>query len=68
MAEKKESFDQKTSTTVYVKKKRRPCQQRYVEQGRSSVNKIKKAQKYANRMNQTVKIKIGNEWEGIQPR
>lgn len=40
-------------------------QQRYVEQGRSSINKIKKAQKYVNTMGQPVKIKIGGEWEEI---
>jgi hypothetical protein len=35
-------------------------QQRYVEQGRSSINKIKKAQKYVNTMGSTCKNK--NWW------
>ena len=53
-------------TRKYGRKKDSPTQQRYNQERRWIKNKVRKAQKYANRMNQSVRIKIEGEWETIR--
>ena len=43
------------------------AQQRYTSSRRWETNKRRKAQKYANHMCQSVRIKISGVWETIQP-
>lgn len=51
----------------FNRRKKKPCQQRYTANRQWNTNKRRKAQKYAKRMNQVVRIKIDGEWETIHP-
>ena len=51
----------------YHRRKDKPAQQRYINEDRSTTNKIKKAQRLANKFNKPVKIKIDGKMEEIKP-
>jgi len=48
--------------------KNRPCQERYVKENRCAHNKIKRAQRYANKFNVEVIIKSKGEDYNIRPK
>ena len=48
--------------------KNKPCQVRYTSEKRWIKNKRRKAQKYANKRNVIIKIKVNGEWETIHPK
>lgn len=51
----------------FGRRKNKPCQKRYTSEKRWKKNKLRKAQKYANKFG-TIKIKIDGEWVIVKPK
>jgi hypothetical protein len=49
-------------------KKSKPAQKRYVSEDRKDKNKLKRAQRLANKFNSSVKIKIYGKIETVNPK
>lgn len=54
-------------TRKYGRNKERPCQKRYVSQGRMWDNKFRRVQKLVNKFGHSIKIKVKGEWVTIKP-
>lgn len=52
---------------TFGRRKNKPCQQRYVNEGRSDKNKVRKAQKYANKFGVEVKVRVDGLLKSIAP-
>jgi len=49
------------------RRKDKPAQKRYVSENRSDKNKLRRAQRLANKFNSSVKIKIDGKIEIVKP-
>ncbi len=58
----------KSGTRKYGRKKSKPAQQRYTNERRWEVNKIRKVQKIVNKFLKSIKVKIDNDWKEIKPK
>lgn len=68
MVEKPKNHKGGKKNRKFGRKKRRPSQVRYTFERRWEKNKKRKAQKYANKTNRHIKIKISGEWVTIHPQ